>query len=71
MSDQSLAQTAAFEPIPCDRLDKDNADWAMKYLAKWRARLEADGPDDPEFAELARREIGAYEELLARFGKLE
>lgn len=70
MSDQSQAQAVAFEPIPCARLDKDNADWARKYLAKWKARLETDGPEDPEFAELARREIAAYEELLARFGKL-
>lgn len=62
--------TAPLDPIACTRLDKDNAEWARKYVEKWKARLEAEESEDPEFAELIRREIAIWEELLARFGKL-
>ncbi len=71
MSDAPDLPDPAFAPIPCVRLDKDNAEWARKYLAKWKKRLETEGPDDPDFAGFALREVSAYEELLARFGKLE
>ncbi|MBM3269366.1 MAG: hypothetical protein FJZ01_17120 [Candidatus Sericytochromatia bacterium] len=57
-----------FTPIACARLDKENAEWARKYVARWRSRLEADG-DDPELAAYGRREIAAYTELLERFGQ--
>lgn len=70
MPDTSSAPAVPFEPIPCTALDKDNAEWAKKYVEKWKARLEAEGPDDPDFAQLAQREIAQWEELLARFGKL-
>jgi hypothetical protein len=59
--------TVAFTPIACTHLDKANAEWARKYLAKLEARLETDG-DDPEFAAYACREVAAYRELLERFG---
>lgn len=65
-----MIETPPFVPIACERLDKDNAQWARMYLDKWRARLETDGAD-PEMAAYASREIAAYEELLTRFGKLD
>ncbi len=57
-----------FEPIECQRLDKENAAWALQYVARWRQRLETDG-DDPDLVAYGNREIAAYEELLARFGQ--
>ncbi len=68
MTDQTAQEAVSFTPIACTRLDKDNAEWARKYVAKWQARLEQDG-DDPELAAYARREIAAHQDLLARFEK--
>jgi len=68
MPDALLSDTVEFTPIVCNRLDKDNADWVKKYVARWKDRLERDG-GDPELAAYARREIAAHEELLARFDK--
>lgn len=60
------AEPTPFEPIACERLDKENAAWVRQYVDKWQARLEAEG-DDPELAAYARREIAAYQDLLGRF----
>ena len=59
-------EPTGFDPIACERLDKDNAAWARQYVDKWQARLDAEG-DDAELAAYARREIAAYQDLLQRF----